>query len=85
MITDVLVEYEEYAIGNYGLSDGEPTIDIRLKTSKDNTITINRVKDNWNRDEVVELFYKLWNTEIYIDNTVTWEQENLDKWIEENL
>jgi hypothetical protein len=58
----------------------------RLKVNpKDNTITIKKVKDTWDREEVINLVYKLWNAEIYTDNTTTWEQEDLDKWIEENL
>ena len=30
------LEMEEYAVGNYGMSDGEPTIDSRIKTNRVN-------------------------------------------------
>lgn len=33
-IIEIEFETEEYAVGNYGLSKGEPTIDIRLKITK---------------------------------------------------
>lgn len=33
-ITEIEFETEEYAVGNYGLSNGEPTIDTRLKITK---------------------------------------------------
>lgn len=29
------VDMEDYAVGNYGMSDGEPTIDSRVKTTRD--------------------------------------------------
>lgn len=85
IITDVLVEYEEYAVGNYGMSDGEPTIDIRLKVNpKDNTITIKKVKDSWTREEVEQLCR-------YAHRNGYWRamghSDTLDEeyWIEENL
>lgn len=53
-ITDVMVEYEEYAVGNYGMSDGEPDIDIRLKVDKNNCITITKVRDSFTRKDMVE-------------------------------
>ena len=53
-ITDVMVEYEEYAVGNYGMSDGEPDIDIRLKVDKNNCITITKVKNDFTRKDMVE-------------------------------
>ena len=95
IITDVLVECEEYAVGSYGMSDGEPTMDIRLKVNpKDNTITIKKVKDSWNREEVISLIRKFSD---YADNQIDhqginnaccsigscgWDE---DEWIEENL
>ena len=52
LITEVMVEYEEYAVGNYGMSDGEPDTDIRLKIDRYNHITITHVKDSWTREEL---------------------------------
>lgn len=48
-IIEIEFETEEYAVGNYGLSDGEPTIDTRLKITKsikypNGLLTIKNVK-----------------------------------------
>lgn len=48
-ITEIEFETEEYAVGNYGLSNGEPTIDTRLKITKsikypNGLLTIKNVK-----------------------------------------
>jgi hypothetical protein len=51
-ITKVMVEYEEYPITTYGMSDGEPETDTRLKVDKDNCITIRPVKESWTREEL---------------------------------
>ena len=55
-------------------------MDKRCK--KDNTITIRRVKDSWSRDEIIEIFNKMYATGI-IDAYV--KKIDFDKWIEENL
>lgn len=56
---------------------------IRPKINpKDNTITIKKLKDSWNREEVIELFKKYKDYELGKTN---WHQGNLIKWIEENL
>lgn len=74
-ITDVMVEYE-----NIIALDGHTVIGIELKINpKDNTITIKKVKDSWNREEVVELLNKLNNT-LNIGSDLT-----LEQWIRENL
>lgn len=81
IITDELIVYEEYAVGNYGMSDGEPTIDERLKVNpKDNTITIKKIKNSWTREEVIELI-KRFNSE---SSGNVWFDTD-EKWIEENL
>ena len=55
-ITDVLVEYElisneEYFGNTVNPDDDVPYFDERLKINhKDNTITIKKVKDSWNRE-----------------------------------
>lgn len=78
-ITKVMVEYEEYAEGSYGLSNGEPLILERLKISKENIITIRKVKDSWSRDEVKTLFNR------YNEFIAHHEPEEWKEWIEENL
>jgi hypothetical protein len=72
-ITDVLVEYE----GQYRTNDdGEPN---RVKVNpKDTTITIKKVKDSWNREEVIELIK-------CFDRGINRPITNVNKWIEENL
>ena len=67
---------------------------VKLKISKDNTITIKKVKDSWTRDEVIKLLDK--HSEM-IDTCIDYEAHlsaccnvpipNWDdnKWIEENL
>lgn len=51
-ITEIMVEYEEYPITTYGMSDGEPETDTRLKVDKNNCITIRPVKESWTREEL---------------------------------
>ncbi len=77
IIEDVLVEYEEgksYS-GNEGL-----IIKEWLKINpKDNTITIKKVKDSWNREEVENLIYSAMKDRCYT-TIAEWK-----KWIKENL
>lgn len=79
VITDVLVEYEDYDWDL--LVSGNNTIHQRPKVNpKDNTITIKKLKDSWNREEVLSLIYNI--------NRGVFQYEasfDLDKWIEENL
>lgn len=103
IITDVLVEYETNykwstskeliersmpelgyrEVGNGFIEDG-----LKLKINpKDNTITIKKLKDSWNREEhindirrLVHLIYYSPNREVDFNT-----KEELDKWIEENL
>jgi hypothetical protein len=82
IIEEVEVEYEEYAVGSYGLSDGEPIIDTRLKLNSNNEISIKLIKESWSREEVIEILMKF-DTDSSIGrfngpNTRT-------NWIKENL
>lgn len=73
IITEVMVEYENFDSHVLGLD--------RIKINpKDNTITIRKVKDSWNREEVKELLEK-WvdNTQKHKGSLLLWE------WIKENL
>ena len=73
VITEVMVEYLDN-------SDYNPSMlaDIRLKVnSKDNTITINKVKDFWNKDEVKQLCIRA-----FFANSNGF---SIDKWIDANI
>ena len=93
VITDVLIEYElisneEYFGNTVNPDDDVPYFDEKLKINpKNNTITIKKVKDSWNREEVIEFGNKV--KEYCKDG---WKEETLhrvffewDKWVEENL
>ena len=93
IITDVLVEYEsKFETIQKGLP-GFPEDDISWWTNKvkinpkDNTITIKKIKNSWNKEEVIEFGNKVRE---YCKNT--YKEDSLhrvffewDKWIEENL
>lgn len=78
LIEKVVVEYDgdydEYYGGYYAET-------VKPKVSKDNTITISKVKDSWNRAEVIAFttelrqFINSGNKSIY----------DVDKWINKNL
>lgn len=79
VITDVLVEYELTGNLNSIINSDSIVYNNILKiNSKDNTITIKKVKDNWNREEVVNLIYK--HTEDILKQRVT-----IEDWINNNL
>lgn len=80
IITDVLVEYEMRHTG-WTEDQSEYTYDEFLKVNpKDNTITIKKLKDNWNREEVIELIKKA-----YYDAEIANCGDTVEEWIEENL
>ena len=83
IITEVMVEYEEYPVNSYGMSDGEPDIDIRLKVDKDNCITITKVKDSWAREEVESLLFQYAEYNALLSSKG--EIEDFNKWVVENL
>ena len=80
VIANVLVEYEIETNVLFKVYESDP---IKLKVNpKDNTITIKKVKELWNREEFIELINKF-NNIMSNDQQLT--QFGLDKWIEENL
>jgi len=96
VITDVLIEYElisneEYFGNTVNPDDDVPYFDEKLKINpKDNTITIRKTKDSWNREEVVKLLEEIHdmsyeNCQYDYSLTATARYVNVDKWIEENL
>jgi len=88
VIKDVLVEYENicqcsnYIEHSYRVDNKECSDDkgYKLKiNSKDNTITIKKLKDSWNREEVIKLLNK------FLETAYDGKTKNYNKWIEENL
>ena len=85
-ITECLVEYEDIYPEHFTYNPSENII-TRLKVDKNNTITIKKLKDSWNKEEVIEFGNKV--KEYCKDG---WKPDSLhrvffewDKWIEENL
>lgn len=90
VITEVMVEYERVFKHNKFME--REFFDASKVNPKDNTITIRKVKDDWNREEVIQLLKKLAEDidcgyRIYTrDNSIGFDMVNNDgKWIEENL
>jgi len=82
VITEVMVEYEKYIGKNYvGEFTTEKDFDYKLKVNpKDNTITIRKVKDSWNRDEVRKLLITA-----YSKGRTNRLLRDFDEWLKENL
>ena len=77
-ITGVMVEYEEVLVTDMIIEGADKFVDVLKVNPKDNTITIKKVKDNWNREEVIAFAKK------YADRCQAPIQAG-DQWIEENL
>lgn len=87
IITDVLVEYETYQDTINYHKDIWKNFE-RIKTNpKDNSITIKKLKDNWNREEIVEFGEKIreYCKNGYKSGSLHKVFYEWDKWIEENL
>ena len=85
IIEKVMVEYDgdydEYYGGYYGDT-------VKPKVSKDNTITISKVKDSWSRAEVIALIdeaYQLGYNSPHSEIPDLEEMNELNQWISENL
>ena len=89
IITDILVEYDVITLNeDWSQRPVVVTNDYKLKINpKDNTITIKKLKDNWNREELKVLFKKHEKDVIkYINGSGASATPSFnDKWIEENL
>lgn len=83
IIIDILVEYENKFDGKeyideqdaYGYDKFKQTLKIN---SKDNTITIRKLKDSWNKEEIIKLIE---DYSVFDDGTVS----TRNKWINNNL
>lgn len=65
IIKEVMVEYNMLIAHD---NQGNKLIEYDLKISKDNTITISRVKDSWNKEEVIEFGLKCVNLGMDLKN-----------------
>lgn len=89
-ITDVMVEYDDIMSKEIffdGISDfKKKKIGEKLKiNTKDNTITIKKVKDTWNREEVTELLFDALTSDGPGAYNMGWSAEEANKWIEEKI
>ena len=89
IITDVLVEYSPSSITIQTYSEQQINDNLKALTlkinPKDNTITIKKLKDSWNRGDVIEqmwLAYKAANT-IFEDESAL--RVEFNNWIDKNL
>lgn len=80
-ITECLVEYEDIYPEHFTYNPSENII-TRLKVDKNNTITIKKVKDSWNREEVIKLLESMPN---FFNNSISKQIELRTRLIEENL
>ena len=87
VITDVLVEYERhYNPQVYGTAAEKYSIVDRLKINpKDNTITIKKLKDSWNREEVKQFAIKAFQAGFDYCGASHLGCPDESNWIEENL
>ena len=89
VITNVLVEYElisneEYFLNTINPDENVPYFDENLKINpKDNTITIKKIKDSWNREEVEKLCKNAIEFGWAKGDTIS--KEDIPNWIKENL
>jgi len=80
IITDIMVEYETIFIGLDGISKERLYRDILKVNLKDNTISIKRSKESWNRREVEQLIRHFDMTK---GRDIT--TKEFDEWIQDNL
>lgn len=88
VITDVLVEYDVITLNeDWSQRPVIVTNEYKLKINpKDNTITIKKLKDSWNREEVKQLLIDCCSEVSCEDGKLLGKEPNdLYKWIEANL
>lgn len=91
IITEVMVEYD-YRVKSGTIDEHKKGLAgyeyFELKVNpKDNTITIRKTKDSWNREEVIELMAKAFYTDcrVWKNKYQDWEEVDFNEWIEKNL
>ena len=84
IITNILVEYNEATYEQWIDNGGSPIFDSLKVNSKDNTITIKRVKDSWNKEEVELLLHSLAGYIISNSNSISSDCD-INKFIKENI
>lgn len=88
IITDVLVEYDSYTPGiddsGYGFAIGKEIETIKVN-SKDNTITIKKLKGSWNRSEIEEKLFEALTADGPGAFNMGWESKDARDWIDKNL
>lgn len=81
IITEVMVEYDSPEICENPLDSKFASLKVN---SKDNTTAIRKVKDSWNKEEVIKSIKNF--AEKFVANTNTaYKQKEINEWIEENL
>lgn len=84
IITDILVEYEKINIGSYINIVKRNFIEIPKINSKDNTITIKKLKDSWNREELTQILFQL-KKDIINNHQAQITNVDINDWINKNL
>ena len=78
-----MVEYEIETNALFKVYESDP---IKLKVNpKDNTITIKKVKESWNREEAIELCKKSFDKGLKAESFQLDMDFNFYNWIEQNL
>ena len=87
VITDIIVEYEQVREYSDELDIHGHNVKVVKVNSKDNTITIKKIKDSWNREEVINLIKEIVKSReckaafMCYTPTIT----DVDKWLNDNL
>lgn len=87
VITKVMVEYEPYCIESKNDINLNPKRFQGVKVNSANQIIISKIKDSWNKEEVINLLEK-WTEDIspgFGGKLISTYYQDLHKWIEENL
>jgi len=80
VITDVLVEYEDLLLRNdkTNLVENKQVLKVN---PKNNTITIKKLKDSWNREELISYMWEAYRQADSIFTNTEALREEFDKWI----
>jgi len=82
-IDEVMVEYYKDGYKLVDTKEGwkrdEDSYELFLKVAPDNTITIKRIRDSWNKEEVIEKLraFSSWKTRSFTSEDIKWIEENL--------